>query len=166
MGTNSIVDHGISIYTGFYNRGTEPYSHMEIWQPDKDGNFIVLDGRQWQGMVNDTRVEQVDLGAAGVNFDFTLNTNTGDQNKAALITVMDFLYISNNCTKDATIYVSREIARNWERKFSTAYDGDSIIEQLAKLQGVAAIKVLASIEARRGKGWNRRQIFRRLFFRR
>ena len=108
---------------------------------DKDGNFIVLDGRQWQGMVNDTRVEQVDLGVAGVNFDFTDSALTGDANKAALITVMDFLYISNNCTKDATIYVSREIARNWERKFSTAYAGDNIIDQLAKLQGVAAIKV-------------------------
>jgi hypothetical protein len=108
---------------------------------DKDDNFIVVDGRQWQGIRNDSRVQQVDLGAGGVNFDFTLNTNTGEQNKNALIEVLDFLYITNNCSRDVTVYVSREIARNWERNFSTSFDGQRIIDQLSKLQGVAAIKV-------------------------
>ncbi len=107
---------------------------------DVDGNFIVVDTRQWQGMRNDSRVQSVDLGAGGVNFDFTSNANTGDQNKDALITVLDFLWITNNCARDVTLYVSREIGRNWERNFSTAYDGALIIDQLSKIQGVAAIK--------------------------
>lgn len=107
---------------------------------DKNGNKIIVDDRSWAGMRNDTRVQSVDLGVGGVNFDFTDNTKTGDEIKAALITVLDFLWITNDCAKDVTVYISREIARNWERNFSTAYEGDSIIEQLAKLQGVASIK--------------------------
>lgn len=108
---------------------------------DADGNFINVKGYDWQGMRADSRVAQVDLGVGGVNFDFTLNTNTGDQNKDALITVLDTLWITNNCAKDVTLYVSREIARNWERNFSTNYDGRRIIDQLSGLQGVASIKV-------------------------
>ena len=108
---------------------------------DADGNTIVVNGRSWTGMRNDSRVQMVDLGAGGVNFDFTDNSNTGDQNKNALITVLDFLYITNNCEHDVTVYVSREISRNWERNFSTNYDGRRIIDQLSGLQGVAAIKV-------------------------
>ncbi len=108
---------------------------------DKDGNIIVVDGRSWSGMRNDTRVASVDLGAGGVNFDFTDNAKTGDEIKAALITVLDVLWIANNCAKDVTLYISREIARNWERNFSTQYGSTRILDQLAGLQGVASIKV-------------------------
>jgi hypothetical protein len=38
---------------------------------DTDGNNIVVDGISWGGMRNDSRVAQVDLGAGGINFDFT-----------------------------------------------------------------------------------------------
>lgn len=108
---------------------------------DEDGNLIVVDQRQWAGMRNDTRVEQIDLGVGGINFDFTDDTKTGDEIKAALIQVLNVMWIINNCAKDLTVYVSREIARNWERNFSTEYDGRRIIDQLSGLQGVAAIKV-------------------------
>lgn len=108
---------------------------------DEDGNFLKVKTYDWQGMRNDSRVAQVDLGIGGVNFDFTDSTKTGDENKNALITVLNTLYITNNCAKDVTVYVSREIARNWERSFSSNYAGKDIIDQLSKLQGVAAIKV-------------------------
>ncbi|MCK5612367.1 phage coat protein, partial [Candidatus Pacearchaeota archaeon] len=107
---------------------------------DKDGNKIIVDTRSWGGIRNDARVQSVDLGAGGVNFDFTDNTKTGDEIKTALITVLDFLWITNDCAKDVTLYISREIGRNWERNFSANYDGALIIDQLAKIQGVAAIK--------------------------
>lgn len=108
---------------------------------DANGSVIEVDGRSWSGMRNDGRVQQVDLGAGGVNFDFTDNSNSGDDIKAALITVLDFLYITNDCERDVTVYVSRQMARNWERNFSTEYNGGRIIDQLAALQGVASIKV-------------------------
>lgn len=112
---------------------------------DKDGNTIVLDGLSWGGMRNDSRVNQVDLGAGGVNFDFTDNTKTGDEIKAAFITVKNTLWITNNIEQDATYYVSREIASNFERKFSTQYDAKTIQQELANMMGVASIKVSSKL---------------------
>lgn len=108
---------------------------------DKDGNLIVVDGYSWGGIRNDSRVAQVDLGAGGLNFDFTATGNTGDQIKAAFIQVRDVLWITNNCQRDAVYYVSREIMSNFERKFSAQYDAQIIKAELAQLMGVADIKV-------------------------
>lgn len=112
---------------------------------DAQGNNIVVDGISWGGMRNDSRVAQVDLGAGGVNFDFTDNTKTGDENKAAFIQVRDILWITNKCEQDATYYVSREIMSNWERKFSTQYDSKIIMQELADLMGVDSIKVSSKL---------------------
>lgn len=103
---------------------------------DSAGNFLNVDGREWQGIRNDSRVAQV-----AASFDFTDNAQSGDLNLQNLITVLNTLYITNNCAKDVTVYISREISRNWERKFSANYDGRRIIDQLSGLQGVASIKV-------------------------
>lgn len=112
---------------------------------DKQGNALVVDGLSWTGMRNDSRVAQVDLGAGGLNFDFTSNVNSGADIKAAFIQVRDTLWITNNCQKDATYYISREIASNFERKFSTSYDAKIIMQELADLMGVAAIKVTSKL---------------------
>jgi len=106
---------------------------------DKNGQFIVVDTRQWQGMRNDSRVAQIDLGAGGVNFDFTDNTKTGVEIKAAFIAVRDIMRLTNKCNVDLEYLVSTEIASNFERKFSTNYDAPTIDQELAKLRGVSAI---------------------------
>lgn len=108
---------------------------------DKQGNAIVVDGLSWEGMRNDSRVAQVDIGGSGVNFDFTDNTESGTDIKAAWIQVRDVLWITNSCEMEATYYISREMASNFERKFSTSYDAKTIMQELADLMGVAAIKV-------------------------
>jgi hypothetical protein len=107
---------------------------------DKNGNFIKVDGLDWQGMRNDSRVAQVDLGAGGLNFDFTDNTKTGEEIKAAFIQLRDTLRISNKCGKDVTYYTSLEIESNFERKFSKQYDSKTLQQELSGLAGVAAIK--------------------------
>ncbi len=112
---------------------------------DNNGQFIKVDGLDWQGMRNDSRVAQVDLDASGINFDFTLTSNTGDQIKAAFIQVRDVLWITNKCEREATYYVSREIMSNFERKFSTQYDAKLISQELAQLMGVADIKVSSKL---------------------
>jgi hypothetical protein len=112
---------------------------------DAQGNTLVVDGISWQGMRNDSRVAQVDLGAGGLNFDFTDVSKTGDEIKAAFIQVRDTLWISNKCEQEATYYVSREIASNFERKFSTQYDAKIIMQELADLMGVSAIKVSSKL---------------------
>lgn len=112
---------------------------------DTDGNVIVVDGISWAGMRADSRVAQVDLGAGGINFDFTDNTKTGAEIKAAFIQIRDTLWITNKCEMDATYYISREIASNFERKFSTQYDAKIIMQELADLMGVATLKVTSKL---------------------
>lgn len=114
-------------------------------QKDKNGEFIKIDGLDWQGMRNDSRVAQVDLDASGINFDFTDNTKTGAEIKAAFIQLRDTLWITNKCSQEITYYVSKAIASNFERKFSTQYDARIIMQELADLMGVSAIKVTSKM---------------------
>ena len=107
---------------------------------DKDGNAIVVDGLSWGGMRGDSRVAQIQLGVAGINFDFTDTTKTGAEIRAAFIQVRDVLWIDNNCGQDATYYVSREVASNLERRFSTSFDSKTIQQELESMSGVATIK--------------------------
>jgi hypothetical protein len=120
---------------------------------DKSGNIIVVDGTSWEGMRNDSRVNAIDIGAAGINFDFTDNTKTGDQIKAAFIQVRDVMWITNNCERDMTVYVSREIASNFERKFSAQYDAKIIMQELAELMGIAAIKTSSKLSGNEFMGF-------------
>lgn len=107
---------------------------------DSQGNAIVVDGLSWGGMRNDSRVEQIDLGGGGVNFDFTDSAQTGEDIKSNFIEIRDIMWITNKCEMELVYYVSREIASNFERKFSTQYDAKIIMQELADLMGVAAIK--------------------------
>lgn len=107
---------------------------------DTDGNVIIVDGLQWQGMRNDSRVASVDLGAGGINFDFTDTTKTFIQIEAAFKQVRDILWITNKCEQDATYYMSREIVSNFERNSSESFDSKKIIERLSSLMGVATVK--------------------------
>lgn len=112
---------------------------------DSNGQYIKVDALDWQGMRNDSRVASINVGASGINFDFTSTANTGDQIKAAFIQIRDTMWITNKCEKDLTVYVSREIASNFERKFSAQYDAKLIMQELASLMGIAAIKVSSKL---------------------
>jgi len=116
---------------------------------DTDGNAIVVDGLSWAGMRNDTRVVQVDLSSAPV-FDFTDTTKTYAEIEAAFKVVRDILWITQKCQKEATYYVSREIASNFERNSSESYSSEKIQNRLAQLQGVAAIKVSSKLSLNSG----------------
>ena len=66
---------------------------------DENGNLIVVDGKSWGGMRNDSRVAQIDLGAGGINFDFTDTTETYADIEAAAKQVRDVIWITNNYQK-------------------------------------------------------------------
>ena len=112
---------------------------------DKQNNLIKVDGVGWGGMSGDDRVAQVDVGSSGLNFDFTDTTKTYSEIEAKFKQIRDVLYIDNNCTKDATYYVSRQIMSNFERSSSESYDSQQIMKRLASLMGVAAIKVTSKL---------------------
>ena len=108
---------------------------------DEDGNFLKMKTYDWQGMRADSRVAAIDLGGGGINFDFTDNTKTGTQIKNAFLEVRDAIRVTNSCGKDLTVYISTAIATVWEGNFSTNYDGKLIIDQMAMVLGISAIKV-------------------------
>lgn len=113
---------------------------------DVNGQFLVVDGLSWQGMRNDGRVAQVDLGPSGINFDFTLIAATYEDIERAFKQVRDVLFIDNNCEQEATYYISRQIMSNFERNSSEfASSENKILQRLAGLMGVAAIKVSSKL---------------------
>ena len=108
---------------------------------DANGNTIVVDGLSWGGIRNDSRVASIVLVQ-----DFTSNAASGDTLKAAFISeIRDVMWITNKVERDLTIYISREIASNWERKFSTNYEGKKIIDEITGLMGVGAVKVTSKL---------------------
>lgn len=108
---------------------------------DKDGNVIVIDSRKWLGIKNETHVEQVDLDASDVNFDFTDSTKTGEQIKAAFLEVRNKLRTDNNFSGSSFFYISAEIETVWEQKFSTSYSSPTVQQELTGLAGVSGFEM-------------------------
>jgi len=108
---------------------------------DRDGNSIVVDGLSWTGMRNDSRIAQINVGASGINFDFTDVTQSYASIEKAFKEVRNIMWITNNCGKDLTVYISREMASNFERQSSESYGSAKLIERLAGLMGIAGFKV-------------------------
>jgi len=112
---------------------------------DLNGNAIVVDGRQWLGLLTDTRVQQITA-----SFDYTLNTNSGEVIMRNLLADLDVMYITNNCAKPLTLYVSREIGRNFERAFSSSYASGKILDAIGGAQGIAEVKITNAVS---GNKW-------------
>lgn len=107
---------------------------------DKAGNFAVFDGLTWKGLKDDERVAQIDLGASGLNIDFTSPTATSQQMRAGAIALRDQMRRINSQYAQQTWYVSGGIISNWERFFSDNYQSGTVMDEILKLTGVAAIK--------------------------
>ena len=108
---------------------------------DKSGNAIVIDGLSWGGMRNDSHVAQATL-----VFDFTDAAQTGEDIKAAFIAeIRNVMWIDNNCGKDLTYYVSRQIASVWEKRFKSDAGEKTVEQEMAGLMGVATVKVTSKL---------------------
>lgn len=101
-----------------------------------DGNANVsLKGNTWLGLRNDPTVASATLGV-----DLAAGASTAQAIRDEVRRVRDILLIANNCSGDITLTISREIASNWERVFSTA-EGTfgTIMDMIMKLRGIAEI---------------------------
>ena len=104
-----------------------------------DGTTIVHDGVGWQGFRNDSRVHQVDLGAAGLNVDFTSSTLTGEDARDAWVALRDQLWLENKVSAPATYFISNEAYSNFERYYTDNYASGTILEHLKRVGMVADI---------------------------
>lgn len=105
-----------------------------------DGDATVTaDGVSWLGMRADPTVAQVDLGAGGLNVNFTSSTLTGEDARDAWIALRDVLKLENKVTVPATYFVSNEIMSNFERYYSDNYASGTILDHLKRVGLVADI---------------------------
>lgn len=106
-----------------------------------NGVDVTFKGTSADGIKDSPKAVSVDLGASGLNIDFTSSSATASDIRSAWIALVDALRITNNVTQDITFYVSREIMSNFQRYFSASDVGfGTILQSLLNLNGVAAIK--------------------------
>ena len=55
------------------------------------------------------------------------------------------MWIDNNCGKDLTYYVSRQIASVWEKRFKSDAGEKTVEQEIAGLMGVATVKVTSKL---------------------
>ena len=103
-----------------------------LW--DGDAN-VSLKGNTWLGLRNDPTVATATLGV-----DLAASASTPEAIRNEFRRVRDILLITNNCSGNITLTISREIASNWERVFSNS-DGTfgTIMDMIMKLRGVEEI---------------------------
>ena len=126
-GFDALVD-----YAREAERGLKNTINNYLW--DGDAN-LVFKGTSWLGIKADPTVATATLGV-----DLAASASTADNIRAEVSRVRDILRITNNCSGMLTLVVSREIATNWERPYSTA-DGNfgTIGDYISKLRGIKEI---------------------------
>lgn len=107
---------------------------MDNYLWDGDANIVVQD-RSWLGLKADPSVVN-----ATINVNLAMPTTSATNIRNEITRLRDILYITNNCTHDLSLVVSREIMSNWERPFTTE-DGTfgTILEYVMKLRGLKEV---------------------------
>lgn len=108
---------------------------------NKDGQFIVEDGTDWQGVRADARVDQIDLGAGGLNVDLTSSATSGADIFNAFVEMARIRAVDNKVAAPAVYFVSPTILFNFVRDFSTTFAGKSIKDKLLEIVGIAGIEM-------------------------
>ena len=106
---------------------------------DDDGNLIVVDGVSWAGVRADSRVDQIDLGAGGLNIDFTSASLSGLDFYNGWLSLAQTRYVTNKITAPAVWFVSNEIFWNMQRQYNANDTQGKIMAQLLTIPGVAEI---------------------------
>jgi hypothetical protein len=112
-----------------------------------DGKDTTFKGVSAYGIKNSSNTELVDLGAGGLNVDFTAAGTSATDMRAGLLQILYTLRTDNNITQSITVYISREIEENWQRIYDSAggMADKTILQTLSELAGVAAIKTDAHL---------------------
>lgn len=107
---------------------------------------LTFKGKAGYGVKNNPNTALVDLGAGGLNIDFTSASATGEAIANAVKSLRDRLRITNAVNGQVTFYFSRTALSNFERPWSTGNASNiKIIDWLRGLEGIAAIKEDASL---------------------
>ena len=105
---------------------------------NKDGQFISEKGVTWQGVRNDTRVDQIDLGAGGLNINLTTETS-GQAIFNAFLSMAKQRAVTNKVAAPAVFFISLDIEYNLTKDFSANFAGKSVREKLLEIPGIGSI---------------------------
>ncbi|SFN90111.1 major capsid protein [Xenorhabdus japonica] len=105
---------------------------------DSEGNYVQFDGKTWKGLKADERVGMVDLGASGLNIDFTKAEAKAIREGA--IALRDTLRLKNFMYAEQTWYVSGDILSHWEKIYFDVNATRTVLEEIKKLTGIKEIK--------------------------
>lgn len=99
------------------------------------GTDLTVKGYGWSGLFGDSRVVQGTL-----SVDLTATASTAEDIRNEFKTQRDVLRITNNCTQDLSVGVSREIMSNLERVYSQS-EGvyGTILDMVQKLLGIKEV---------------------------
>lgn len=106
-----------------------------------NGSDIVYKGVGAAGIRNSGNVKGIDLGAGGLNIDFTSKSATYDDLRAGLVALVDSLHgKDNDAVGDIAIYVSSEVYANFMRTGATAGNLQTFAQVFADtIPGIAKI---------------------------
>jgi hypothetical protein len=126
-GFDELVD-----YAREAERGLMQTANDYLWAGDAS---LVFKTASWLGLKADPTVATATIGVL-----LAATATPADNIRAEVSRIRDILYITNNCTNPLDLIVSREIASNWERPFTTA-DGSfgTIGDYILKLRGIKEI---------------------------
>ena len=126
-GFDELVD-----YAREAERGLMQTKNDYLWSGDAS---LVFKGSKWLGLKADPTVATATI---GVNL--AASATPATDIRAEVSRIRDILYITNNCTNPLDLVISREIASNWERPFTTS-DGSfgTIGDYIMKLRGIKEI---------------------------
>lgn len=106
---------------------------------------LSFEGYQSYGIMNHPYSKSINLGsgAGGANIDLTSPNTTADQIDAFFTGVFGAMLDENEITVPVNIYISREIARNWDRSYSgsSGFKGGRLMEYLATNRRLGKIAV-------------------------
>lgn len=111
-----------------------------------DGVDVTFKGVSAYGIKNSANTQLADLGAGGLNVDFTSAAATAQTLRDALIALLYQLRTTNNVFQDVTVYISREIEQNFQRYFSSEdLAFGTLLENFKRIAGIADIKTDAKL---------------------
>lgn len=102
---------------------------------DRQGQFMNHDGVTWQGVRNDSRVDQVTLTA-----DLTSSATTAEAVRNQFLALTQRRYITNKVQVPAVFFISNEIYFNLQRNYNENFNWSSnMLDQVMTLGGISEI---------------------------
>ncbi|WP_305096471.1 major capsid protein [Croceibacterium aestuarii] len=104
---------------------------------------IVVEGYTAYGIRTSQYSKSIDLGSGGANIDLAASATTSDAIEAFINGAFGTMLDDNFVTMPVNLYISPEIARNWDRPYSLAggFKGGSLRDQILGNRRIAKIEV-------------------------